>query len=171
MTTPREFVGTLIVVILAPAVVWGQVGTTINPPAAPAAIRDAATVTNAPAATPLTVPQPAQRPITVPRPAQVEIPLATAPPPASSVPASRPRSVPLTPPTAQGLLSKSMASAPGGSQGKLNAIATPPLALSPTNAGTATPASETPPSTNSPASQPNIWQQNSPLLNGVNYHW
>jgi hypothetical protein len=171
MTTPRQLVGTLIVFILASAVAWGQVGTTTNPPAPPAAIRDAANVTNAPAAIPLTVPQPAQPQITVPRPAQVEIPLATAPAPASSVPASRPRSIPLTPPTAQGLLSKSITSAPGGSRDKLNAIAAPPLALSPTNASTATPALETPSSTNSPASQPNIWQQNSPLLNGVNYHW
>jgi hypothetical protein len=171
MTILRQLVGILIVVILAPAIAWGQLGTTTNPPAPPAPIRDAATVTNAPAATPLTVPQPAEPQITVPRPAQVEIPLATAPPPASSVPASRPRSMPLMPPTAQELLSKSIGSAPGGSQYKLNAIAAPPLALSPTNAGTATPASETPSSTNSPATQPNIWQQNSPLLNGVNYHW
>lgn len=171
MSTLHQFVGTLIAVILVPAVAWGQDGTTTNPPSPPAAIRDAATVTNAPTATPLTVPQPAERQITVPRPTQVEIPLATAPPPVSTMPASRPRAMPLTPPTTQGLLSKSIESAPGGSQNKLNAIAAPPLGLSATNAATATPGSEPSSSTNSPGSQPNLWQQNSPLLNGVNYHW
>jgi hypothetical protein len=171
MTILRQLGGTLIVAIFAPAFAWGQVGTTTNPPSPPPAIRDAVTVTNAPAATPLTVPQPAERQITVPRPVPVEIPLATAPSPVSTVPALRPRSAPLTPPTAQELVSKSIGSAPGGSQNKLNAIAAPPLALSPTNAGTATPNASSSSSTNSPVGQPNIWQQNSPLLNGVNYHW
>jgi hypothetical protein len=79
--------------------------------------------------------------------------------------------MPLMPPTAQGLVSKSIESAPGGSQNKLNAISTSALALAPTNAGTATPGTETTSSTNSSAGQTNLWQQNTPLLNGVNYHW
>jgi hypothetical protein len=81
--------------------------------------------------------------------------------------------MPLAIPTTQQLLTRSMASAPGGSQQKLNAIATSPLSLSPTNevtpaVGAATLSSF---STNSPGSQSNPWQKTNPLLNGVDYHW
>jgi hypothetical protein len=81
--------------------------------------------------------------------------------------------MPLQIPTTQELLTKSITSAPGGSQQKLNAIAASPLSLSPTNEVTpsvgAAPVS--PSSTNSPANQPNPWQKSNPLLNGVDYHW
>jgi hypothetical protein len=111
--------------------------------------------------------------IAVPRPAEVVIPSATAPPPASSETIPPARAMPLKIPTTQELLTKSIASAPGGSQQKLNAITFSALTLSPTNeaapaVGAATLSSS---STNSPAGQPSPWQKNNPLLNGVDYHW
>ncbi|MGO9243695.1 MAG: hypothetical protein ACLP0A_09355 [Verrucomicrobiia bacterium] len=81
--------------------------------------------------------------------------------------------MPLKIPTTQELLTKSIASAPGGSQQKLNAITSSALTLYPTNE--AAPAvraiSPSQTMTNSPFNQPNIWQKNNPLLNGVDYHW
>jgi len=176
MTAARQYVGILAsMMILAPAVVVGQVGTTANPPAP-----DGSVITNTPAAVPvplprpaLTVQLPAQPAIAEPRPAEVVIPLATAPPPVSSpvIPPTRP--MPLNIPTTQELLTKSIASAPGGSQQKLNAITSSALTLSPTNeaAPTVGAATATSSSTNSPATQSNPWQKNNPLLNGVDYHW
>src|SRR5208282_2260775 len=86
MTAARQTVGILAsVMILAPAVVRGQVGTAANPPPAPVAIPGVLVSTNVPVATPVAVPQPAvsvepvQPPIAVPRPAEVVIPSATAP--------------------------------------------------------------------------------------------
>jgi hypothetical protein len=80
--------------------------------------------------------------------------------------------MPLVLPTTQEALSKSMQSAPGGSQDKLNAIATARLALSPTNAVPSVSSAAAEPLTNAPLSQStNIWQKNAPLLNGVDYHW
>jgi hypothetical protein len=81
--------------------------------------------------------------------------------------------MPLRVPTTQELLTKSMASPPGGSQQKLNAISSPALSLAPSNevapaVGSVTAASS---STNSPGSQSNPWQKPNPLLNGVDYHW
>ncbi len=173
MTAARQLVGILASVILAPAIVWGQVGT------ATVVIPGVSVSTNVPVAAPVTVPQPAvsvepvQPPIAVPRPAEVVIPSATAPPPASSEPIPPARAMPLRIPTTQELLTKSIASGPGGSQQKLNAITSSALTLSPTNeaapaVGAATLSSS---STNSPASQPNPWQKKNPLLNGVDYHW
>jgi hypothetical protein len=80
--------------------------------------------------------------------------------------------MPLAIPTTQQLLTRSMASAPGGAQQKLNAISSSALSLAPSNevapaVGSATFSS----STNSPASQSNPWQKTNPLLNGVDYHW
>jgi hypothetical protein len=79
--------------------------------------------------------------------------------------------MPLKIPTTQELLTKSIASAPGGSQQKLNAIAAAPLSLSLTNEAAPAVGVATLSPTNSPANQPNPWQQNNPLLNGVDYHW
>ena len=180
MTAARQSVGIFAsVMILASAVVWGQVGTATNPPSVPVAIPGVSVGTNVPVAIPVAVPQPAvsvepvQPPIAVPRPAEVVIPSATAPPPASSETVPPARAMPLRIPTTQELLTKSITSVPGGSQQKLNAIAASPLTLSPTNevtpAGGAVTLSSS--STNSPSGQPNIWQKNNPLLNGVDYHW
>src|SRR5208282_3657314 len=77
--------------------------------------------------------EPVQPLIAVPRPAEVVIPSATAPPPVSSEPIPPARAMPLKIPTTQELLTKSIASAPGGSQQKLNAIVSSALTLSPTN--------------------------------------
>jgi len=129
MTAARQHVGILASVILAPAVVWGQVGTTANP--------GGLAITNIPVAVPVPVSQPAvavepaQPTIAAPRPAEVVIPSATAPPPASSATIPPARATALKIPTTQELLTKSIASAPGGSQQKLNAIAASPLSLSP----------------------------------------
>jgi hypothetical protein len=164
MTAARQYVGILASVILAPAVVWGQVGTTANP--------GGSVITNIPVAAPVPV-EPAQPTIAVPRPAEVVIPSATAPPPASSATVPPARAMPLKIPTTQELLTKSIASAPGGSQQRLNAIATSPLSLSPTNEAAPAVGSVTlsPSLTNSPDGQPTPWQKSNPLLNGVDYHW
>lgn len=171
MTTTHQLVGALAVAILVPSVLRAQDGTAATPAPPSVATRDASTLTNSPAAIPLTIPQPAEPQITVPHAAQVEVPLATAPPPASATPVSRSRPTALTLPTTQELLSKSIESAPGGTQGKLNGIATIQPGLSPTNADTATTGTGALSLTNSPATPPNIWEKKSPLLNGVDYHW
>ncbi len=179
MTAARQYVGILASVILAPAVVWGQVGTAANSPSVPVAIPDGSVTTNTSVAAPVPVPQPAvavqpaEPQLAVPRPAEVVIPSATAPPPASSEPIPPTRAMPLKIPTTQELLTKSIASAPGGSQQKLNAITSSALTLYPTNeaaptVGAATLSSS---STNSPAGQPSPWQKSNPLLNGIDYHW
>jgi hypothetical protein len=116
--------------------------------------------------------EPMQLQIAVPRPAPVDIPPATAsaPPSLSAViPPSHP--MPLNVPTTQELLRKSMASAPGGSQDKLNAITSSALLLSPTNSVAADGSPQPLSSTNSSANPTNVWRQNNPLLNGVEYHW
>jgi hypothetical protein len=81
--------------------------------------------------------------------------------------------MPLKIPTTQDLLTKSMMSAPGGSQQKLDAITSSALTLSPTNeaAQPAGAASTSSSSTNWPANQSTPRQKNTPLLNGVDYHW
>lgn len=152
--------------ILVPGAIWGQVATATNPVSSTVAVP--APVLQAPVAV-----VPAQPTIAAPRPAEVVIPSATAPPPASSVPATPTRVMPLNVPTTQELLTKSITSAPGRSQDRLNAL-TPSLpALSPTNK--VAPAVGTPivsaPTTNTPASQPGEWQKKNPLLDGVDYHW
>jgi hypothetical protein len=167
------------VIILAPVVVCVQEGTAANPPSPNVASPDGAVVTNAiiaapvPASPPAVAVVPAQLTITVPRPAAVVIPSATALPPASSETIPPVRAMPLNVPTTQELLTKSITSAPGRSQDKLNAIAPSPLSLSITNeaapvVGAATVFSS---STNTPANQPAQWQKKNPLLNGVDYHW
>ncbi|MGD1020328.1 MAG: hypothetical protein ABSA12_13535 [Verrucomicrobiia bacterium] len=179
MTAGRYLVGILAAVILTPATVRGQADTAANPPSAPVAVPDVVVNTNMPVVVPVAVPQPAVAvepvppPIAVPHPAEVVIPPATTPPPASSETIPPSRAMPLKILTTQELLTRSIALAPGGSQQKLNAITSSPLALSPTNEvapaiGAATVSSS---STNSPAGQPSPWQKNNPLLNGVDYHW
>jgi hypothetical protein len=180
MTAARQYVGILAsLVILAPAVVRGQVGSTVNSPSPPAAISDGSVITNTPVTAPVRVPQPAmavqpaQPTVAVPRPAEVVIPSATAPPPASSAAVGPTRPMPLKIPTTQELLTKSIASAPGGSQQRLTTIAASPLSLSPTNDVTPAigAASLSSFSTNPPGSQSSPWQKTNPLLNGVDYHW
>lgn len=171
MTAVRQRVGILATMILAPAVVWGQVGTV--------AVQDVSVSTNVPALAPVPVPQapvavePVQPTVVEPRPAEVIIPAATAPRLALSETISPTRATPLRIPTTQDLLTKSMTSVPGGSQQKLNAITSSALTLSPTNeaAQTAGSAATSSSSTNWPANQPTPWQKNNPLLNGVDYHW
>lgn len=81
--------------------------------------------------------------------------------------------MPLALPTTQEALTKSMQSAPGGSQDRLKAIAAAQLALAPpTNASPFASSAAAEPLTNAPVGQStNIWQKNTPLLNGVDYHW
>jgi hypothetical protein len=81
--------------------------------------------------------------------------------------------MPLKIPTTQELLTKSIESAPGGSQQRLNSIAASPLSISLTNEATPAvgAASLFSSSTNSPGAQSNPWQKTNPLLNGVDYHW
>jgi len=171
MMGARQFVGALTAAFLAPVAVWGQVGSMTAPSSAP-------TITNSPVASPLPglqpplAVEPMQLQIAVPHPAPVDIPPATAPPPASSSAVNSPsRPMPLNIPTTQELLTKSMASAPGGSQDKLNAIVSSALLLSPTNSAAPNGGLVTLSSTNSSTNQTNIWQRNNPLLNGVDYHW
>jgi len=172
MTTARQIVGSAMVVILIPAAVWGQAGTATNPPPAPVTMPDASSATNPPAAVPVTVPQAVEPQPAVPKPAHVEVPLATAPSTGTSEPQATVRAMPLALPTTQELLSKSMQSAPGGSQDKLNAIASAQLALSPTNTSPSLSSAPAEPLTNAAVSQStNIWESNNPLLNGVQYHW
>lgn len=171
MTATSQFVGALTVAILVPTASWGQGGSISNSPFPPVPVPSALSVTNPPAAVPFNVPQPSLPPVTVPQPAQVNVPLATEPPPASSVPPPAPRPMPLVPPTTQELLTRSLASAPGGSQNRLNAIAATPLTLSLTNTSSTTMSAPAAPLTNSPTHPSSVWDKNTPLLNGVDYHW
>jgi hypothetical protein len=172
MTTTGQFVGALTMAILVPAATWGQGGTVSNSPFALVPVPSALSVTNPPAVLPLNVPQPSSPQITVPQPAQVNVPLATEQPPALSTPVPpSPRPAPLLMPSTQVLVTKSMASAPGGSQSRLAAITATPLTLSPTNTSTATMDAPAAPLTNSSAHPSSVWDKNTPLLNGVDYHW
>jgi len=173
MTTTRQIVGALMVTILIPIAVRAQDGTATNPPAPPVAVGDVSSMTNPPAAVPLTIPGPAEPQITTPHPAQIDIPSATAQPSANPEPQFRVRAMPLALPTTQEALTKSMQSAPGGSQDRLKAIAAAQLALAPpTNASPFASSAAAEPLTNAPVGQStNIWQKNTPLLNGVDYHW
>jgi hypothetical protein len=126
------------------------------------------TLTNAPtAATATVVPEPALPQVTVPKPAQIDIPSATAVPTEPAPTAFHAQ--PVTLPTPQSLLMKTMQSGPTGSQNKLSAIAPPPLSVAVTNALSRDVAIS--PATNSPDGQPDIWHKNTPSLEGVTYHW
>jgi hypothetical protein len=173
MTAQRQFLGALAATILVPIATWGQGGSITNSPFAPVAVPGGLSVTNAPAAMPLNVPQPSLPEITVPQPAQVNVPLATdPPPPAPSTPLSpSPRPLPLLVPSTQELVTKSMASGPGGSLNRLAAITATPLTLSPTNTSTTTMSVPAAPLTNSSTHPSSVWDKNTPLLNGVDYHW
>jgi hypothetical protein len=173
MTTTGQLVGALAVAILVPTATWGQGGTVSNSPFALVPVPSALSVTNLPAAQPLNVPQPSSPQITVPQPAEVNVPLATEPPPAPSTPLSpSPRTMPLLVPSTQELVTKTFASAPGGSQNRLDSITANPLTLSPTNTtSTATMSAPAAPLTNSSAHPSSVWDKNTPLLNGVDYHW
>jgi hypothetical protein len=171
MTATGQFLGALTVAILVPTATWGQGGSITNSPFPLVPVPPALSVTNPPAALPLNVPQPSLPQITVPQPAQVNIPLATEPPPASSMPLSPLPPMPLLVPSTQELVTKSLASAPGGSQTRLSAIAASSPTLSLTNTGTATTGASGAPLTNSSAQPSSVWDKNTPLLNGVDYHW
>jgi hypothetical protein len=137
-------------------------------PAPPVTIGEASALTNAPtAATATVVPEPALPEVTIPKPGQVDIPSATAIPTGPVLPVSHPQ--PVMPPTAQDLLSKTMQSGPAGSQSKLAAIEAVPAPGAVTNA--APPATAISWVTNSPDNQSDIWRTNSPVMDGVHYHW
>ena len=129
--------------------------------------QDATVVTNVPAAAAATVvPEPALPQVTVPQPARVDIPSATNIPSGPVLPVTHPQ--PVLPPTAQDLLSKTMQSSPAGPANKLSAIAAPPPPAAVTNAATGGAISWV---TNSPADPTDIWRTNSPVMDGVKYHW
>jgi hypothetical protein len=182
MTASQYYVGFLAsVMILAPVFVWGQVGTATDSSSPAVTVPDVSVNTNVTVVPPAPVPQPTvgvepvQPPIAVPRPAEVVIPSATSPAPTtSSEPIAPIHAMPLKIPTTQELLTKSIASEPGGSQQRLAAIAASPLSLSTTNDATPVVGAVTISSfsTNSPAAgQSSPWQKTNPLLNGVDYHW
>lgn len=164
----RQLVGAIVALILAAPLVRGQDGSVTNRPTPPVVVPSASTVTNPPSQTPLNVPQPAVPEMTVPQPATVNIPIATDQP--SSAPVPRPRAMPLATPGARELLTKSIQSAPGGSQNRLDAIPTVQAPQPNTNAAANLDVAA-PPLTNSTAHSTNTWQKNTPLLNGVDYHW
>ena len=178
-----QVVGIVAAGILAPFLVWAQVATETNPTfSPPTAVSGESATTNAPEIPfrlsaqppvfvepmqPPAVVEPMRPPITIPQPMRVDIPSATAPPSvAVSAPVSISRSAPLNIPTSRDLIAKSMTSAPGGSQEKLNAISSGAQILSPTNS-----AGSPLPSSNSSTNQADIWHPNNPALNGVEYHW
>jgi hypothetical protein len=168
MTMPRLLVGVLLIGSFAAAALGGQNGSAPSFPAPNIAIHDASALTNAPTPAMVTVvPEPALPQVTVPKPTEVAIPSATAVQSGPAAPASHPQ--PVLPPTAQGLLSKSMQSGPAGPAGKLASIAAPPGPTLLTNAATSDVGVASP--MNSTANQTNIWQKNTPALSGVDYHW
>jgi hypothetical protein len=164
----RLLAGALLIGSFVDVVLGGQDGSAPAFPAPTITIRDASALTNAPTPALVTVvPEPALPEVTIPKPAEVDIPLATAIPSEPVIPASHPQ--PVTPPTTQSLLSKSMQSGPTGPAGKLAAIAPPPSPASLTNAASSGVQIASP--LNSTANQTNIWQKSTPSLNGVTYHW
>jgi hypothetical protein len=168
VSATRLLAGALLIGSFAGVLLAGQDGSAPAFPAPTITIRDASALTNAPTPAMVTVvPEPALPEVTVPKPTEVAVPSATAIQSGPVAPAARPQ--PVMPPTAQGLLSKSMQSGPTGPAGKLASIASPPSPASLTNS--ANNGVEVASPINSPTTQSNIWQKSTPALNGVDYHW
>src|SRR5580704_2299276 len=107
VSTARLLIGTSVIARLASAAFAGQDGTAPAFPVPTITVRDASALTNAPTPAMVTVvPEPALPEVTVPKPAEIAIPSATAVQSGPVAPAAHPQ--PVLPPTAQGLLSKSM---------------------------------------------------------------
>ena len=184
MTTARKFIGILAVVVLVRGIAWGQIRDATNQPAL--SMPGAEAVTNAPAIPfrtdpqlpPLIRPQqspaalaPQQPAITVPQAVPVQIPSAAAPAPAFSPAAAPPlRPMPLNIPTTRDLITKSMASAPGGSRDRLNAVSSGALLLTPTNSAGMNGSGLAFPPADSNTDQTNYWRHNGSTMDGVTYH-